>query len=134
MKIYTSYYGNMRKLAKSDIVPVGISIGVPNFFKGNTMKYLAPRRDMLNMKKEKYIPEYLKILENVSIDKIREDVGMISKIHGGKDIALLCFEKSGDFCHRRLFAEWLKEKTGYEIEEFGYKGPKEPEVKQNSLF
>ena len=26
----------------------------------------------------------------------------------GMDIALVCYEKTGDFCHRHLVAEWLR--------------------------
>lgn len=29
------------------------------------------------------------------------------KLSGGKDIALICYEKPTDFCHRHLVAEWL---------------------------
>jgi uncharacterized protein (DUF488 family) len=29
---------------------------------------------------------------------------------------LLCYEKSGDFCHRHLVAEWLR-RYGYEVKE-----------------
>lgn len=31
-------------------------------------------------------------------------------------IALLCYEKPDDFCHRHLVADWLR-KNGYECEE-----------------
>jgi uncharacterized protein (DUF488 family) len=35
------------------------------------------------------------------------------------NIALVCYEKPTDFCHRHLVADWLKE-HGYECEEFKY--------------
>ena len=35
------------------------------------------------------------------------------------DIALVCYEKPGDFCHRHLVAEWLRE-NGYDCEEYQY--------------
>ena len=33
------------------------------------------------------------------------------------DIALLCYEKPDDFCHRHLVADWLN-KNGYKCEEY----------------
>ena len=35
----------------------------------------------------------------------------------GKDIALICYEKPGEFCHRNIVREWLKE-FGYKVEEY----------------
>lgn len=36
---------------------------------------------------------------------------------GDKDFALVCYEKSSDFCHRHLVADWLKT-AGYDVVEF----------------
>ena len=38
---------------------------------------------------------------------------------GTEDIALVCYEKPGDFCHRHLVADWLNE-AGYQCEEYKY--------------
>jgi hypothetical protein len=35
------------------------------------------------------------------------------------DIALVCYEKPTDFCHRHLVATWLRH-HGYECKEFNY--------------
>lgn len=35
----------------------------------------------------------------------------------GEDAILLCHEPAGEFCHRRLVAEWLEEHLGIEVEE-----------------
>lgn len=135
MEIYTSYYGNIKKLSREGIIPVGISLGIPKWFNGHNLRYLAPTRAILNLQDEdKYTTAYLKHLESVNIDKFREDISIISRSENWKDVALLCYEKPGDFCHRRLFADWLKEKTGYEVKEFGYTERKEPDVIQGSIF
>ena len=34
-----------------------------------------------------------------------------------KDVALVCYEKPSDFCHRHLVADWLN-KNGFECKEF----------------
>lgn len=31
-------------------------------------------------------------------------------------IALVCYEKSGDFCHRHIVADWLNQ-AGYDVKE-----------------
>lgn len=41
----------------------------------------------------------------------------ISEINGKKDLVLLCFEKSGEFYHRNIFASLIGEKTANRIEE-----------------
>lgn len=41
----------------------------------------------------------------------------ISEINGKKDLVLLCFEKSGEFYHRNIFASLMREKTVNRIEE-----------------
>jgi len=135
MEIFTSYYGNLRKLRENNIIPVGISLGIPKYFQGHNLRYLAPTYDILKLEKEEeYTPAYLMHLEKVDMERLRDDFSIISGNEGGKDIALLCYEKPGEFCHRRLFAEWLKEKTGYEVKEYGYTEKKGPDAVQRTLF
>ena len=138
MKIYTSYYGNMRNLDKAGILPVSISLGIPKWFKGTRLSYLAPTKKMLDPKipEDQYVKMYKEILGKVSISTLREDISIITR-RQDIDIALLCWEKPGDFCHRHLFAEWMKEQTGYEIEEFGIKKQESippPDDMQQTLF
>lgn len=44
-------------------------------------------------------------------------VQQLERISGGADVALCCYEKPGDFCHRNLVAAWLR-KNGVECEEW----------------
>jgi uncharacterized protein (DUF488 family) len=37
----------------------------------------------------------------------------------GKDIIMLCFEKSSDFCHRHIIAEEMSKALNIDIIEFG---------------
>jgi hypothetical protein len=49
-----------------------------------------------------------------------EVVGQLEKKraeNGGKLLVLLCWCSPGEFCHRRVFADWYREKTGQEIPE-----------------
>lgn len=140
MNIYTSYFGNIRKLERAGVIPVGISLGRNKYISCQYLQYLAPKRYMLDDKwtDEEYIQMYKKdVLSKVNINILREDIRAISK-NGTRDVALLCYEKPTDFCHRHIFAEWMLEQTGYEIEEFGL-GRRvilntQPDPIQTSLF
>ena len=136
MKIYTSRFGN-KAVAQTGLVPVSISLGNPRFktaFKiASRIKALAPTRDMLQMEYAPYKKLYFKMLDVLGIDEIKQHFKRIStagttlplfKEKGGdcngKDLVLLCFEdlsKEGEWCHRRIFAEWWQKKTGNKIEE-----------------
>ena len=34
------------------------------------------------------------------------------------DIILLCYEKSGDFCHRHIVADWIESELKKRVEEY----------------
>ena len=44
MKIYTSYFAKAAILRKAGIVPIGVALWPPRFFRGISMKQVAPRR------------------------------------------------------------------------------------------
>lgn len=117
--VYTSYFGNLKQLASSNVVPVSISLWKPKWFNGNQYLALAPKADMLkrDISQEEYIYEYkTRVLGKLDAKIVYEE--LVSKF--GKNIALLCYEKPDDFCHRHLVAEWFRE-SGLQIEEFELK-------------
>ncbi len=125
MAIWTSRYSN-KQLQNEGYYPVGISIGKPRFALGYQLReqcyYLAPKGYMLHMEKEPYVKEYIKKLEDIGTEKIIEMVRRMDKVaqSNGEELVLLCFEDiriPEDWCHRRLFADWWKEKTGETINE-----------------
>lgn len=105
MKIYTSYFAKYRGGNG-----VSIARGTPRWFKGETIIEFAPPRYMINYPEQKYKEEFHKevILKTApqGITKLRD--GMV----------LLCYEKTGEFCHRHIIADWLKS-FGHEVEELG---------------
>lgn len=125
MKIYTSYFAKAEALKKLNIVPISIALYSPKFFNGPSIGFLAPKRHMLS----EGLPtgEYTRMYNEEILAKIDMDLFRIAikNISGGKDVALLCYEKPGDFCHRRLFAEWVKDKFNYDIEEYNFNTAKE---------
>ena len=136
MKIYTSYFAKAAILRKAGIVPIGVALWPPRFFRGISMKQVAPRRYMLDdrLTDEEYIRMYRNdVLRLVDARSFIQDLERASR---GMDVALCCFEKPGDFCHRHILAKWLNEQTGIEVSEFGVAESKQetPEPEQQSLF
>ncbi len=132
MKIYTSYFGNWNSLKKADIVPVSIALFSPKWYEGYRFHFLAPTRYMVlgDCEREEYVSLYRQILDKYGAEKI---VQAVNKVSYGKDVALLCYEKPGEFCHRHLLADYLNEKLNLGVTEFGADIEKE-EDNQLSLF
>lgn len=118
MKIYTSYYARIKYLPEN-VIPISIAISTPKFYNGLVYKKLAPTYDILNKWKaehneEEYIEEFNKILQVLSVEEVIKDLLVLGE---GNDVALICYEKATDFCHRHLVAKWLTE-NGYPCIEF----------------
>lgn len=109
--IYTSYFAYIRKLPQ-DIVPIAISASIPKSVRMTMYQKLAPSYDILMTWKrtpdrEKYIKDYNEqILSRLDANKV---VNELYRLSHGKNVALICYEKPEDFCHRHLVAEWLTE-------------------------
>lgn len=92
---------------------VSIAAGVPRGYKGRQYKKLAPKYWLLMKYKkdgdqEFYIAHYYEeTLNKLDPQKVYNELG--------EDAILLCWEKPGEFCHRRLVAEWLEKSLGIPI-------------------
>jgi hypothetical protein len=128
VKIYTTYFAKLKKLP-SDIVPIPISNSIPGVDRENTtysslsankFRKLVPPWYVVkaykeNRDKEQYIRDYQRlVLDQLSPYDV---VNNLKNMAGYNDVALVCYEKSGDFCHRHLVAKWLRN-AGYEVEEW----------------
>ena len=123
MKIYTTYFAKLNKLPK-DVIVIPISNSIPKYLDSSLsrMKYkkLVPPwyivKDYQGDKDEtKYTERYNKlILGQLDPEKVFCELKNMSR---GSDVALVCCEKSDDFCHRHLVSEWLRE-AGYDVEEW----------------
>lgn len=113
--VYTSYFGNLKTLKSAGIVPVSISLWKPKWYMGLQYLNLAPKADMLkrDLSKEQYTEEYkLRVLHNLNARNVYNDL-----MSFGSRVALLCYEKPNDFCHRHIVSEWFRE-NGYNVEEY----------------
>ena len=134
MKIYTSYFSNCKKLYSAGIKVICVAIGRPKFLPDvPQMLNLCPTRYMVSgpCSHEEYLRLYDEILARQDADKVVEQIRLLSR---GEDVALCCYEKPEDFCHRHILAKWITENTGIEVVEFGLHEKKGPEVIQTSLF
>jgi hypothetical protein len=110
--IYTSYYGNWRKLLGLKLVGVSKDLP-PGVISMDHLPELGPSASLLARYKEnqigeeEYTTEFLAHLQTLSVHKYGTQL---------KGKVLLCYEKGG-FCHRHLVAAWLKD-AGYEVREF----------------
>ena len=109
--IYTSYFASKKYDPEKAI---NISRWPPKYYKGRSFPYLYPPADLLWSYKNGYV-------DNVEYERqYRENVlaklepAHIAEVLDGE--VLLCYEKSGDFCHRNIVAAWLRE-AGFECEE-----------------
>lgn len=107
----TSYYGK----SAGNINAVSIAAKAPFWYKGKEYKKLAPKywffkKYKKDGDKEFYIKQFYKeVLDKLNPIEIFNELG--------EDAILLCWEKSGKFCHRRLVAEWFSKTLKKEIKE-----------------
>lgn len=119
--IYTGYYAKLKKYEEAGLVLVAISSVIPKFFDGLTYEEFAPRKEMFQKWKNgeidnfEYAIMYKDYLDSLDKEEIRED---FDSPHKCDNMILLCYEKSGDFCHRHVLADWLEDNFGYKVEEY----------------
>jgi uncharacterized protein YeaO (DUF488 family) len=121
MKIYTSYFDNMKNL--ENITFISICGKAPEWYDGVQYKRLAPKYEFfMEWKKNKdndyYIEHFNKeVLDCLSAKEVYND---LERLSGGKDCVLLCYEKSSDFCHRHLVSEWLNKELNLDVKEITF--------------
>jgi len=136
MEIYTSYFGNVKKLRAAGVKMISISRFNPRYVTVDAdMKDFAPTAEMLKMSTADYDREYQKILESLDKVKVKDYFSKILPGAGIKAVALCCYEKNIDECHWKKVMEYLND-LGYSVTEFGSaeKKPAAPEATQQSMF
>jgi uncharacterized protein YeaO (DUF488 family) len=109
--IYTTYFAKLKSLPKH-IIPISICGKAPDWYKGIQYKKLAPKYDFFMKWKETHDNDYyIKCFNEQVLDKLNawDVVSELVDPNSGIDIALVCYEKPTDFCHRHLVAEWLRD-------------------------
>lgn len=120
MNIFTSNFAKVKSLDDSKFLVVAISRYVPRDYSGVRELRFAPSRKLLSsykkgMSSELYTQLFFNELRNKdSVYSVFKDLARLSK---GRDIVLCCYEKAGDFCHRRLIADFVLSNWNYDIKE-----------------
>lgn len=123
--IFTSYFAKIKKFPKN-VIPIAICAKVPDWYTGMRYNKLAPKYDALMKYKDDHNEaDYIECFNNTTLGRLRpmwvmQDLmrkaypfGADPDIH----IALICYEKPGEFCHRHLVSEWFR-KYGIECREW----------------
>lgn len=122
--IYTSYFAKLKSLP-DNIIPISICGKAPDWYTGLQYKKLAPKYKFFMEWKENHDNDYyIKCFNEQVLNKLNAtDVVLdFSRICYGynveeNDIALICYEKPTDFCHRHLVSDWLN-KNGFKCDEY----------------
>lgn len=114
MAITTSYFANLKHITN----PLSICCRPPVWYKGNSYLELSPHPLSVfgykggKITKEEFTVEYQElILDGLNAKRVYK---YLTNTYG-KDVTLICYERPGDFCHRRLAADWFTSKLGIEV-------------------
>ena len=125
MKLYTSYFAMVKKLQEAGYSNLVCIAGyAPKFYyEMEGVRFfpdLAPRKEWFlewrnrHLSNEWYVGKY-----NETVLSKLDPKDVLNRL--GDGAVMLCYEKPGDFCHRHLVADWLKQGTGVEVEEVSFK-------------
>lgn len=93
---------------------VNIAIKPAPGFKGTSYPPLFPKWSFLSQyKKDSDENSYTEAYYDQVLNKL-DPMQILEEIGGN---TLLCWEKSGTFCHRRIVAEWIFNETGVIVPE-----------------
>lgn len=104
-------------------VPVRISLGAPKFIDGADIwpfvRELSPAgvfgRDL---DRDEFEIAYSARLNRISAEAVAARLAEIADDYPGQVLALLCFcDLSRGFCHRRMAADWLRDRLGWDVPE-----------------
>lgn len=136
--IYTTYFAQLRNLP-SNVVPISICRFPPQWFHGLEYLKLAPSWSILKRWKDgtkdcNAVQEYIQdfrgqVLNSLSVVRVLDEIQvsipneikakMQSPVWRNDEwhVALVCYEKPSDFCHRHLVSQWLRD-AGYVCKEW----------------
>lgn len=119
-KIYTGYFAKLKKYEEVGLIPVSIAGKAPAFYAGRQYKVFAPTWEIFSQWKSGCIDnfEYTELFKRNVLDKLDKNVVLHNLLDIGESIVLLCYEKSGDFCHRHIVADWLESELNLRVDEY----------------
>jgi hypothetical protein len=133
MEIWTSCFQNKALAAHPELVKVGITVGQPRWPLGyayERLPLLAPYGLLDETDRERFTRAYFARLDAASVAQVQAAFDRISQEHDGRDLVLLCYEDLDkvypdgelEWCHRVVFSEWWRARTGGIILELPHAG------------
>lgn len=116
-KLFTGYFGKHKNHPLAYVITARVPTWVSHALRCRHLKELAPSEGILHrfkyagMTEAEYAREYMKQLESCG----RTAQQIVDSLPEGA--VLLCYERSGSFCHRHLAAKWLMKNANVEISE-----------------
>ena len=118
--MFTGYFAKLKEYKQAGLIPISISAKAPDWYDGLEYKKLAPTRAFFQEWKygshkgynDYYISQFdEQVLKCFIVEDVLTD---ITNLSGGEidKVILLCYEKSTDFCHRHLVADWINKHKG----------------------
>jgi hypothetical protein len=139
VKLYTSRYYDPRWKspgATDGLAMVRITVGKPKhplpYPLAAHIRELTPYKAFRVKDPDQYRRLYLERLEHYGVETIRQQLLKVSTANDDADLVLLCFEDvllPGEWCHRRIFADWWFEQTGETVEELATPPDKPQQLK-----
>jgi uncharacterized protein DUF488 len=120
VRLATSYYAAGERIRHSGMLGVGISVGKPPWplpYPHTFLDSAAPYGLLQVADQETFEARYVERLDRIGVDHFRDEFSVIATEHDAQGLALLCFEKAGEECHRRLWAYWWERQTGEHVPE-----------------
>lgn len=108
----TSYFAKYKE-------PNGVSIAksTPKWFQFTMDMRLVPTWGMIEGIKKGFLST--EDYEIVYREKVLSPLDPWEIYRDHENSVLLCWERIGEFCHRRIVAKWIEENTGHVVEEYG---------------
>lgn len=113
----TGYFAKLKNYQKANLTPISIAAKAPVWYKGSEYKKLAPKWSFYSEWKngshkgdnDYYIKHYKEeVLDKLDPEQVLKELEGFSGV-SEDNIILLCYEKTGTFCHRHLVADWLNQ-------------------------
>lgn len=114
--MFTSYFANLKNVTN----PLSISGKCPDWYTGRQFKTLAPKYSFFSAYKAGEIDEcgYTREFQKQVLNDLdAADIWKHLIKNYGHDVSLLCYERPGEFCHRRLVADWFWEQLSIAVSE-----------------
>lgn len=111
--MFTGYFARLKIYKEQGLIPVAICGKSPDWYDGFQYKKLAPKwaffkewKDGAHKGDNAYYCKHFKeeVLDTLDVEMVKKELEQFGPLD---KLILLCYEKTGDFCHRRLVADWF---------------------------